>query len=70
MADRWREQQIQLGRRRCFLEKKKPKTFAFWVCALLPCPPQEAKVFWFFFSKKNNFLFQLRMDPSVYSGEA
>jgi len=36
-----------------FFEKKKQKTFMFLDGCLLQHAPQDAKVFWFFFSKKN-----------------
>jgi hypothetical protein len=36
-----------------FLEKKKPKTFAYLAAASPPRPEPCPKVFWFFFSKKN-----------------
>jgi hypothetical protein len=43
--------------KRFFFEKKKQKTFSCW-CKRKPIrQAQVAKVFWFFFSKKNRFFF-------------
>jgi hypothetical protein len=40
-----------------FFEKKKQKTFFSWPgCPERSSAPKRAKVFWFFFSKKNYFL--------------
>jgi hypothetical protein len=39
-----------------FFEKRKQKTFAPLAPSLKPPRRPGAKVFWFFFSKKNNFL--------------
>jgi hypothetical protein len=40
-----------------FFEKKKQKTFDYFGCGLSGwAQPRLAKVFWFFFSKKNRFL--------------
>jgi hypothetical protein len=39
-----------------FFEKKKQKTFGYKKPSLIQAPSQFAKVFWFFFSKKNVFL--------------
>jgi hypothetical protein len=42
------------GKKAFFFEKKKQKTFTSALCPLARA--QIAKVFWFFFSKKNCFL--------------
>jgi hypothetical protein len=39
-----------------FFEKKNQKTFVLWMTPGETCAPDGAKVFWFFFSKKNDFL--------------
>jgi hypothetical protein len=44
------------GRKQFFFEKKNQKTFDCLVCTELQRSLQVAKVFWFFFSKKNYFL--------------
>jgi hypothetical protein len=43
-----------------FFEKKKQKTFAIWAEPARRVRSQVAKVFWFFFSKKNRFLYASR----------
>jgi hypothetical protein len=48
-------QTIKKEEKNFFFEKKKQKTFMFWYGCLLQRAPQETKVFWFFFSKKNAF---------------
>ncbi len=53
---RWREEKAS-GRKVCFFEKKKQKTFFCFGFGLSgDAQPRLAKVFWFFFSKKNCFL--------------
>jgi alpha-methylacyl-CoA racemase len=43
-------------RKHFFFEKKKQKTFDYWSMAFATGETKYAKVFWFFFSKKNIFL--------------
>jgi hypothetical protein len=51
--DAWRARRGKV----CFFEKKQQKTFVPFGCGLPgKAQPGPAKVFWFFFSKKNRFL--------------
>jgi hypothetical protein len=50
-------------RKRFFFEKKKQKTFMFSGARCSSERLKDAKVFWFFFSKKNAFLHVNRPDP-------
>jgi hypothetical protein len=43
------------GRKQFFFEKKNQKTFVPMAYTFLHRVPRLAKVFWFFFSKKNSF---------------
>jgi hypothetical protein len=47
---------IKEGRKDFFFEKKKQKTFGHWAEPYDWRARKHAKVFWFFFSKKNCFL--------------
>jgi hypothetical protein len=49
------------GRERFFFEKKKQKTSVHWRMRWGNAYPKIPKVFWFFFSKKNCFLFPLSL---------
>jgi hypothetical protein len=40
-------------RKAFFFEKKKQKTFGYWIRLQPQAEAQGSKVFWFFFSKKN-----------------
>jgi hypothetical protein len=46
----------RIERKVFFFEKKKQKTFIHWHARCVWRLPKRAKVFWFFFSKKNFFL--------------
>jgi hypothetical protein len=52
------------SRKDFFFEKKKQKTFATWAQPIRGRRRQVAKVFWFFFSKKNIFL-TFRPNPTI-----
>jgi hypothetical protein len=54
----WRDRRLDRQRKRkvFFSEEKKQKTFDLWRGGSPDYVRQSAKVFWFFFSKKNGFL--------------